>query len=174
MVYYEAVHKGPVGGPLPPPAPVFRHRGGLFSAFPVSAVKAVLPCIHWGEGRKQGAAFGGGKDGCGYAALAGRGGGGPGGLRAGQPHVDGGAGGALRPPRRQGALALLPARGNGEGLEEQVHTLQYIRGEYGGFGRILLVDRGLTEEGRKLCELLAGEDRWVSVCAPETVETYLN
>ena len=79
-----------------------------------------------------------------------------------------------RPPRRQGALALLPARGNGEGLEEQVHTLQYIRGEYGGFGRILLVDRGLTEEGRKLCELLAGEDRWVSVCAPEAVETYLN
>ena len=29
-----------------------------------------------------------------------------------------------RPPRRQGALALLPARGDGEGLEEQVHTLQ--------------------------------------------------
>ena len=78
------------------------------------------------------------------------------------------------PPRRQGALALLPARGDGEGLEEQVHTLQYIRGECGGFGRILLVDCGLTEEGRKLCGLLAGEDRWVSVCAPEAVETYLS
>ena len=40
-------------------------------------------------------------------------------------------------------------------------------------GRILLVDCGLTEEGRKLCGLLAGEDRWVSVCAPEAVEKYL-
>lgn len=79
-----------------------------------------------------------------------------------------------RPPRRQGALALLPAWGDGEGLEEQVHTLQYIRGECGGFGRILLVDCGLTEEGRKLCGLLAGEDRWVSVCAPEAVEKYLS
>lgn len=76
--------------------------------------------------------------------------------------------------RGTGAMALLPARGDGEGLEEQVHTLQYIRGECGGFGRILLVDCGLTEEGRKLCGLLAGEDRWVSVCAPEAVETYLS
>lgn len=77
------------------------------------------------------------------------------------------------PPRRQGALALLPARGDGEGLEEQVHTLQYIRGEYGGLGQILLVDCGLTEEGRKLCALLAGEDRWISVCAPEALERYV-
>ena len=177
MLYYRAVHKGSVGGPLPPPAPVFRHRGRLFSRFPASAVKAFLPRIHWGEGRKQGAAFGGGKDGCGYAALAGRGGGGPGGLRAGQPHVDGGAGGALRPaaPAAGGAgPAPRPGGRGGEGLEEQVHTLQYIRGECGGFGRILLVDCGLTEEGRKLCGLLAGEDRWVSVCAPEAVETYLS
>ena len=80
----------------------------------------------------------------------------------------------LRPFPGEEARVLLPARGDGEGLEEQVHTLQYIRGECGGFGRILLVDCGLTEEGRKLCGLLAGEDRWVSVCAPEAVEKYLS
>jgi hypothetical protein len=38
---------------------------------------------------------------------------------------------------------------------------------------VLLVDCGLTEEGRKLCALLAKKDRFVSVCTREEVPGYL-
>ena len=79
-----------------------------------------------------------------------------------------------RPRTRPAALALLPARGDGERLEEQVRELAALDRDSGCFSAILLADCGLTEEGRKLCGLLAGEDRWVSVCAPEAVETYLS
>ena len=45
--------------------------------------------------------------------------------------------------------------------------------EQGIFGPVLLVDCGLTEEGRKLCALLAKKDRFVSVCTREEVPGYL-
>ena len=76
-------------------------------------------------------------------------------------------------PRRQGVVALLPAAGGGEGLEEQVKTLRALRGEQELFGMVLLVDCGLTEEGRKLAKLLARQDRWVSLCRQDEVADYL-
>jgi len=78
-----------------------------------------------------------------------------------------------RQEKRQGAVALIPAKGDGEHLEEQVRSLGVLRREQGIFGPVLLVDCGLTEEGRKLCALLEKKDRFVSVCTREEVPGYL-
>ena len=70
-------------------------------------------------------------------------------------------------------LFRSPVQGDGEQLEEQVRALQALRRERGLTGRALLVDCGLSEEGRKLAEALAREYRWVSVCARAEVGKYL-
>lgn len=75
--------------------------------------------------------------------------------------------------RKSGVVALLPAAGGGEGLEEQVKTLRALRGEQELFGMVLLVDCGLTEEGRKLAKLLCRQDRWVSLCRQDEVAEFL-
>lgn len=76
--------------------------------------------------------------------------------------------------KRPGVVALVSGQGDGAGLEEQVHALRHLREEQGIFGAILLVDCGLSEEGRKLAELLSRGDRWVAVCRPEEVGGYLS
>lgn len=77
------------------------------------------------------------------------------------------------PERRRTVTALLPARGDGEGLEEQLRALQELRREGGGFGRVLLVDCGLSEEGLRLAGLLVRERRWAALCAREEIGQYL-
>ena len=75
--------------------------------------------------------------------------------------------------RRKEIAALLPAQGEGEHLEEQLQVLQRLRLEQGVFGRALLVDCGLTEDGRKLAALLARKHRWVSLCGKDEIGRYL-
>lgn len=75
--------------------------------------------------------------------------------------------------RRKEIAALLPAQGEGEHLEEQLQVLQRLRLEQGVFGRDLLVDCGLTEDGRKLAALLARKHRWVSLCGKDEIGRYL-
>ena len=77
------------------------------------------------------------------------------------------------PEVRRELAVLLPVQGDGEQLEEQVRALQALRRERGLTGSALLVDCGLSEEGRKLAEALAREYRWVSVCARAEVGKYL-
>lgn len=77
------------------------------------------------------------------------------------------------PERRKGVVALLPASGGGEGLEEQVKALRALRGEHELFSMVVLVDCGLSEEGRKLAKLLVREDRWAALCRPDEVADYL-
>ena len=77
------------------------------------------------------------------------------------------------PERRREVAALLPAQGDGERLEEQLRVLQALRREQGLFGRTLLVDCGLSEEGRRLAEALARERRWVVLCGKDEVGSYL-
>ena len=77
------------------------------------------------------------------------------------------------PERRRTVTALLPARGNGEGLEEQLRALQELRREGGAFGRILVVDCGLSAEGRRLAGLLVRDRRWASLCVREEIGQYL-
>lgn len=77
------------------------------------------------------------------------------------------------PERRKSVVALLPAAGGGDGLEEQVKTLRALRSEQELFGMVLLVDCGLSEEGRRLAQLLAREDRWVCLCGQDEVADFL-
>ena len=77
-------------------------------------------------------------------------------------------------PRQRNLVALIPAQGDGEGLEQQVRTLRRIREEQNVFGLILLVDCGLDGEGRKLSRLLERRDRWVTVCRPDEIDRYLH
>ena len=78
-----------------------------------------------------------------------------------------------QPERRQGVVALIPAQGDGDALE-QVHTLERMRREQGVLGMILLVDCGLTDEGQRVSRLLAREDRWVALCQMEEIGRYLS
>ena len=77
------------------------------------------------------------------------------------------------PAHQRCATALICARGDGEDLEAQVVTLSLLRLEHNAVDEILLVDCGLTEEGRKLCRLLAGKHRRVSFCAVSEIEKYI-
>ena len=78
-----------------------------------------------------------------------------------------------RPEQRQGVVALIPAQGAGETLEQQVHALERLRYEQGLFGLILLVDCGLSEEGRKLAGLLVRDHRWLSLCGRDEIGKYV-
>lgn len=77
------------------------------------------------------------------------------------------------PERRRGAAALVPAQGDGEGLEGQIRIMERLRKEQALVGTVLLVDCGLTEEGLRLARLLARDRRWVAVCAREEIGGYL-
>lgn len=80
---------------------------------------------------------------------------------------------SIRYPLNKTALVLLPARGDGSGLQEQVYALTGFGRDQGVIGRILVVDCGLDAEGQKLCRILARENRWVIFCRPEAVADYL-
>lgn len=75
--------------------------------------------------------------------------------------------------RRQDVVALIPAQGDGEGLEQQVRLLERLRREQGALGIILLVDCGLTEAGTQTARLLAKENRWVALCRKDEIPGYL-
>lgn len=77
------------------------------------------------------------------------------------------------PEVRREVAALVPVQGDGERLEEQVRDLQRLRQESGAFGRALLVDCGLSEEGRKLAGLLVRDHRWLSLCGRDEIGKYV-
>ena len=77
------------------------------------------------------------------------------------------------PPGHPSATALIAARGDGEDLEAQVRALLMIRSERGAVGEILLVDCGLTEEGRALCRLLSRQYRRVSPVTMDEIAKYV-
>ena len=79
----------------------------------------------------------------------------------------------FQPAARQGVIVLICARGDGEDLEQQVRMLSLMRRERGIVGEILLVDCGLTEEGTRICRLLARGDRRVTLCKSKDIETYI-
>lgn len=76
-------------------------------------------------------------------------------------------------PARPRATALISARGSGEDLEEQVMALSLLHLDQDAPGEILLVDCGLTEEGRKRCALLERQNRRVSFCTKEEIGKYI-
>ena len=78
-----------------------------------------------------------------------------------------------RPRRPFRAMALIPARGNGDQLEGEIRSIALLSAQGGRITRVLIVDCGLTEEGQKLCRLLAREERWVIFCLREEIGRYL-
>ena len=80
---------------------------------------------------------------------------------------------ALLAPARPCATALISARGSGEDLEEQVMALSLLYLERDAPGEILLVDCGLTEEGKTLCRHLARQYRRLTLIVPEDIPKYV-
>lgn len=75
--------------------------------------------------------------------------------------------------RGTGAMALLPARGDGESLEEQVRCLGALGRDTGCFHAILLADCGLSDEGRQRAAILAANPR-VRLCSREDIPDILS
>lgn len=79
----------------------------------------------------------------------------------------------LRPMGGKGALTLLPARGNGEDLEQALTGLLWLRGAGLTAGRIVVADLGLTEEGQDLARLLTEQEAGVYLCSREELSRCL-
>ena len=77
------------------------------------------------------------------------------------------------PPAAHSAIILICARGDGEEIEQQVRTLLLLRVERGIVGHILLVDCGLSEEGRRVCRLLARGEHIVTLCENDEIGKYI-
>ena len=74
---------------------------------------------------------------------------------------------ALTRPRRRDApdaVAVVPCRGDGAGLEDRVHTLTRSRYDCGGFRRIVILDRGMDENALRVAALLCRENYDVAIC----------
>ena len=70
--------------------------------------------------------------------------------------------------------ALVSAGGDGEDLEYTVRTLAQLRWEQGTLGGILIVDCGLSPEGRELAGLLSREEDCVALCRREDLSDYFH
>lgn len=72
-------------------------------------------------------------------------------------------------PREDGsAWTVLPARGDGAALQEQVRAHSWLYENGLTRTRLLIVDNGLDAEGRKRAELLQrGYDTMVELCPAE-------
>ena len=65
--------------------------------------------------------------------------------------------GALLLPGRCAARFVVPARGGGEGLEQTVRSLLWLRRTGLWRGELVIEDRGLDGDGLALARTLAGE-----------------
>ncbi len=77
-------------------------------------------------------------------------------------------------PLRPGRLySVLPARGDGEGLEQQCRAYLFLY-HLGVFRQALwIVDLGLNGEGRALASRLADLDPSIRICTPEQLQEIL-
>ena len=72
-----------------------------------------------------------------------------------------------RPGRRfaAAAFAVVPCGpGEGAALEPTVRALRRARNGSGGFGRIVILDRGMGEEEKRIAALLCREGPEVTIC----------
>ena len=77
------------------------------------------------------------------------------------------------PPVRHRLITLIPVQGNCEDLEPQIRALSLLYSECGITCSTLLVDCGLSDEGQKLCRLLAQDDRRIILCPKGEIEAYI-
>lgn len=69
--------------------------------------------------------------------------------------------------------AVLPVQGECDKLEQEVRTLVLLRSECGIRGEIILLDCGLSEEGRSLCRLLTRLYPTVILCDRTEAESLI-
>lgn len=67
-------------------------------------------------------------------------------------------------------IAVIPAAGDGGGLEHDLRGLLWLRGSGMACLRIVIADCGLNEEGRELARLLAQRETAVVCCPGDSVE----
>ena len=82
--------------------------------------------------------------------------------------------GALVAPVGRGRVcAVVPASGDGAHLEQDLAGLRWL--EKGGMARftVVIVDCGLTEQGRRRAQLLAGRDSGTILCAADDLPACL-
>lgn len=79
----------------------------------------------------------------------------------------------LRPMGGRYAVTLLPARGEGEELEQALTGLFWLRGAGFTVGQVVIVDRGLDPRGLALARVLAGQEPGVYLCPGEELEDCL-
>lgn len=75
--------------------------------------------------------------------------------------------GMILHPRRRGTMetvAVIPASGAAENLEHTVRALTRSRYEEGGFTRIVILDCGLSEDAKKVADILCRGEYDVTVC----------
>ncbi len=80
----------------------------------------------------------------------------------------------LTPPGNEEGrtLAVVEAAGDGGGLEQTVHSLVWLsRGELWHY-RIVIVDRGLTRQGRSVARRLCAGTRGVAFYTPQELARY--
>lgn len=68
--------------------------------------------------------------------------------------------------------AIVPVEGDCAALEQEVRSLVLLRRECGIRGEILLLDCGLSEEGRSLCRLLTRLHPSVILCDRTDTEPF--
>lgn len=70
---------------------------------------------------------------------------------------------------RRPVVVVLPAAGDGEGLEHDLRGLLWLRQSGMGCLRVVIADCGLSEKGRELARLLCRREEDVSVCPAEQI-----
>lgn len=66
-----------------------------------------------------------------------------------------------------GVFAVVPCgAGEGAALERTVRALRRARSVCGGFGRIVILDRGMDDETRRIAALLCREGGDAEICRP--------
>lgn len=75
---------------------------------------------------------------------------------------------------RAGTLAVVNARGDGGELEQIIHSLLWLRRCDLWRGQVVVVDRGLDEEGRKLARLLCANSDELVLCELDDLAEYIS
>jgi hypothetical protein len=69
-----------------------------------------------------------------------------------------------------GVFTLISADGDGDSLEHTVQSLKMLNENGSLVSRVIIVDTGLSPDGRKLAELLARDNEsLLSICKPSEV-----
>ena len=84
--------------------------------------------------------------------------------------------GRLLFPARGGAplYAVVPARGDGERLEQDLRRLLWLREGRETAVAVVIADAGLTPQGRRLAQRLLSRYRGTALCPLERLGEYLN